>query len=126
MKIVASEIASIVKDLNNIFNTIKINNEQVSNDLDNKVNEVIQVLLTKITGIQTEVDNAKKTFDEECTLISNKLQTSANNSIDTIQQGISGFVSTLNTKAFNKDIKINRVLIRQLQLTNSGTVLYFV
>ena len=41
LKIVASEIASIVKDLNNIFNTIKINNEQVSNDLYNFIDLVI-------------------------------------------------------------------------------------
>ena len=68
------------------------------------MNEVIQALLTKITGIQTEVDSIKKKFNKECTSITNQLQTSANNSLDAIQNGVSGIISTLNTKA-NEEIE---------------------
>ena len=61
LKSVASEMTSIVNDLNIIFKTIKSNNELTSREIDTKVNEVIQALLTKISGIQTEVDRIKKT-----------------------------------------------------------------
>lgn len=104
LKSLASEMTSIVNDLNIIFKTIKSNNELTSREIDTKVNEVIQALLTKITGIQTEVDRIKKTFNQECTSITNQLQTSASNSLDAIQNGVSGIISTLNTKA-NEEIE---------------------
>ena len=63
------------------------------------MNEVIQALLTKITGVQTEVDSIKKKFNEECTSITTQLQTSANTSLDAVQNGVSSIISTLNTKA---------------------------
>ena len=50
LKNVALEITSIATDLNVIFNTLKSNNEHLSKEIDNKVDNVIQTLISKITA----------------------------------------------------------------------------
>lgn len=114
LKNVALEITSIATDLNVIFNTLKSNNEHLSKEIDNKVDNVIQTLISKITGIQTETDSIKKKFNKDCTSITNQLQSDINSSLDAIQNGVSGIVSILTVKV-NEEIEKMLLTIESFQ-----------
>ena len=114
LKNVALEITSISTDLNVIFNTLKGNNEHLSKEIDNKVDNVIQTLISKITGIQTETDSIKEKFNKDCTSITNQLQSDLNGSLDAIQNGVSGIVSILTVKV-NEEIEKMLLTIESFQ-----------
>lgn len=104
---VASEITSIVNDLNIIFKAIKGNHELTSREIDTKVGVVISNLNGKINSIQTEIDSIKTKFTEDCTSVSTKLQSSANLSIERINSGIDTILSSLNKNAQEQINKIS-------------------
>ncbi len=121
LKNVALEITSIVTDLNVIFNTLKSNNEHLSREIDNKFDNVIQTLISKITGIQTETDSIKEKFNKDCTSITNQLQSDLNGSLDAIQNGISGIVSILTVKV-NEEIEKMLLTIESFQKVVANTL----
>lgn len=121
LKNVALEITSIATDLNVIFNTLKGNNEHLSKEIDNKVDNVIQTLISKITGIQTETDSIKKKFNKDCTSITNQLQSDINSSLDAIQNGVSGIVSILTVKV-NEEIEKMLLTIESFQKVVANTL----
>jgi ABC-type transporter Mla subunit MlaD len=111
LKNVASQITIIVTDLNNIFAAIKNNNELTKKDIDSKISSVIEALLTKVTGIQTEVDAIKTNFKTDCASISKKLNNSAEVSLDCIQNGVSEIITTLNKKANEEIEKLSKTIL---------------
>jgi phage-related protein len=121
LKNVALEITSIATDLNVIFNTLKSNNEHLSKEIDNKVDNVIQTLISKITGIQTETDSIKKKFNKDCTSITNQLQSDINSSLDAIQNGVSGILSILTVKV-NEEIEKMLLTIQSFQKVVANTL----
>lgn len=96
---VASQITSIVNDLNIIFKTIKSNNDLTSREIDNKIGTVINNLNGKISGVQTEIDGIKQRFSNDCDTIKVNLETSANQTIEKINTGITAILTSLNEKA---------------------------
>ena len=121
LKKVALEIASIVKDLNVIFVTIKGNSDTISKELNDKVETVMQALTAKMTSIQTETDSIKKKFNKDCMSITDQLQVDVNSCLEAVQNRVVNVVSILNTKA-NEEIEKLLTTIQTFQIATKDVI----